>query len=153
MTTLKKSPYSTVKVVLDDGRTIQIKRCPAKDLETFLELMEALVKDYIVSEGSLLLMLAKPETVSNLETVCSLLPVAGKEDEFLSYSDIQENWEQLVQLFFNRDLNAETRESKALEPGKIASLHFFPHIQVVQKALQMLKQARKEEEEKETSAN
>ena len=155
MTTTKKPAYNLIKVLQDDGTYVQVKRCNAANLEEFLELMEALVKEYIICEGSISLLLVNPEMVSNLETLCSLLPIVSKSEEqaYLDFDKIKENWEQLVQLFFNKDLNSDTRETKALEAGKIAAMHFFPHIQTVQKAVKEMKKKRELEEERENSAN
>src|SRR6056300_599327 len=147
MTTTKPA-YNTVKIQLDDGTYVHVKRCATSDLEAFLELLEELVKEYIICEGALSSILVQPKMVANLEAICGLLPLVGKGDEtkYLEYDSIKDNWEQLAQLFFNRDLDVKTREFKSLEPGSIAALHFFPHIKVVQAALKELKAQRKEEE-------
>ena len=148
MTTLKsKRPqYKLERVVKDDGATVQVARVALKDLDTLLELQDRLLEKYIKCEGSVGKLFTDDDVIADLRTVCSLLPIVGaKEETYLNYDDIAENWEQLIVLFLNGGLNEETRTVEKLLPSRISQLHFLPYLEMLQAHLDR----RREELEKE----
>lgn len=137
-TTLKsnKPTYKTLTVIKDNGQSVQIGRCSLASLETLMETQERLVSKYVKSNGAVGKLFLDPEVISDLEVACSLLPIVGKPDTYLDYSEILENWEQLILLFFNGGFNQDTREVDELKPSKVSQLHFLPYMETVAKAIE-----------------
>ena len=150
MTTTKLKPsYKTETVKKDDGTIIQIGRVALSDLDTLLEIQDWLVYKYIESDGAIGKFIADPELRSKLQTLCSLLPIIGSknvEQEYLNFEDISENWEQLILLFFNGQINMENRQVNDISPSKVSQLHFLPYNEMM---LKHLNQKRKELEKPE----
>jgi hypothetical protein len=138
--TLKGKPqYKTLAVIKDDGVVVNVTRVPLKDLDTLLELQEKLLNKYVEVDGSFGQLMSDSELISYLTTICSLLPLVEKakgETQYLNFEDIQDNWEQLITLFFNSGLNTETREFGDVLPSAISQLHFFPYMQIIQRLVQ-----------------
>ena len=126
-----KPTYETEKVTLDNGTVVEVKRVSMKNLSLFMELQERLLKKYFEHDGALINLIIDPEVISDLTAICNILPIVGKTEQYLNFEDIQENWEQLVTLFFNSGLDAKTRTVEKIAPGKIGNLHFFPYLKVL----------------------
>lgn len=141
--------YKTEKVVKDNGTVVYVGRATADNMDTLLDVLSRLGALYVKQDGAIGTALADPQVIADLELVCSLLPIVGSkaEQEYLSYDDIKENWEQLILLFFNGGLNTETREMEDLVAGKISSLHFLPVGKAMQKALDELRAEKLKEAE------
>jgi hypothetical protein len=107
MTKTNKPAYKTLRVKLDDGTEVVVKRCTLENTQVLLELQDELLEDYARCNGAIGEIIAKPEVRTRLQTVCNLLPLVNAKDpaEFLDFEKIQDNWEQLIVLFFNGSLN------------------------------------------------
>lgn len=143
-----KPQYKTEKVVKDDGTVVQIRRCNLKDLDLLLEIQDRLLKRYVEEEGALGKLMSDEAVRSDLTTACSLLPLADKtktgEDQYLDFEDIQDNWEQLVVLFFNGSFDEDTRTSPTLLPSKVSNLHFFPYLEMLRTHLKEIEKNQEE---------
>lgn len=135
-TKIVKPSYKTEKVYLDSGEVTYIKRCSTEDMETLMEIQERLLNHLVDSDGELGPVLINPEVISDLKTVCSILPIVGKEDTYLDYEDIKENWEQLIKLFFTDGLNEDTRVITEIIPSKVSNLHFLGYMKTLRKIAQ-----------------
>jgi hypothetical protein len=130
-----KPSYKTLRVQLDDGSSVQIKRCTLENTEILLQLQDELLEFYVSCNGFIGEIITKPVVRERLEAMCNILPtvnVSGK-DEFLKFDDISDNWEQLILLFFNGSLNDERELENITNPSKVSQLHFFPYVQILQK--------------------
>lgn len=148
MTATKKPQYKTEKVVKDDGSVVNICRCALADMDTLLELQDRLVEAYILADGALGEIIAKPEVQADLKSICSLLPLDQKvkgETVYLDFEDIKDNWEQLVALFFNGAIDETSRKVEAVSPSKVSKLHFLPYQKMLEKHLKSLKETQKED--------
>jgi hypothetical protein len=138
--TLKGKPqYKTLPVTKDDGTVVNVTRVALKDLETLLELQEKLLTKYVEADGSFGQLMSDSDLIADLTSICSLLPLVEKskgETQYLNFEDIQDNWEQLITLFFNSGLDVETREAGNVLPSSVSQLHFFPYMQIIQRLVQ-----------------
>lgn len=134
-----KPQYKTESVTRDDGTVCQVTRAAMKDVPAFLELQDKLLGRYVEVDGAFAKIMIDPDAIADLTAICSLLPLVEKtksgETQYLSFEDIQDNWEQLIVLFFNGDLNPEKREAESISPSRIGQLHFFPYLEVLKKYL------------------
>jgi hypothetical protein len=73
-----KPTYKTEKVILDNGTSVEIKRVAMKDLSTFMEIQERLLKKYFEADGALIDLMTDSDSIADLATICSLLPIVGK---------------------------------------------------------------------------
>ncbi|MGL5923682.1 hypothetical protein [Chroococcidiopsis sp.] len=125
-----KPVYKTLTVTLDNGSSVQVARVAVSELDTLLELQDRLLQKYVEANGMLGTMIANEDVRSQLSSMCGMLPIVGKsssgEPQYLQFTDIQDNWEQLVTLFFNGSFDEEEREFTDVTPSKISRLHFFP---------------------------
>lgn len=128
-----KPQYKTEKVLLDNGQTVQVGRCSLANLEFLLDIQDRLIQRYVECDGAIGLLFRDEDVISDLTNACLLLPIVGKEGEYLNYEDICENWEQLIVLFFNGGLNQDTRFTDNLLPSKISQLHFLPYAEILKK--------------------
>ena len=127
-TKLNKPTYKTEKVLLDTGEVIYIKRCALANMETLLEIQERLLNYLVDCDGDIGLLFTREEVLTDLKTICNLLPIVSSKEEYLNFEDIQENWEQIIQLFFTDGLNEETRVISDITPSKVSKLHFLPYM-------------------------
>lgn len=144
MTALKNKPqYNTLAVKKDDGTTVQVGRVALKDLDTLLNLQEKLIRAYVDVNGAIGQIMADEDITSVLASICSLIPVVekkGGEVVYLDYTEISENWEQLIVLFFNGGLNLDTRAADDVLPSQISQLHFFPYMDLINKEIERVKE-------------
>jgi len=139
--TLKSKPqYKTISVTKDNGSVVQVCRCKLANLETLMEVQERLLVAYVQADGAMAKLFTNPELVADLELACSLLPITGKEDTSLDYSEICENWEQTVLLLLNGGLDVDTREIGTVRPSKVSQLHFLPYMETVRKTILSMKE-------------
>lgn len=131
-----KKTYEPISVQLDNGQTVQVKRCTLSDLDELCKLQDKLLDFYIDCNGEIGKILANPEVVSILKSMCSLLPLVEKvngETVFLDYDSIKDYWEQTYVLFFNSGLDKNTREIKEINKSLVSNLHFLPYDEMIQK--------------------
>jgi len=140
----KKPTYKTEKVLKDDGTLIYIKRCSLDNMELLMETQERLIGHLLESDGEVGMLFTKPEVIVDLKAICSILPVVSNKEEYLDYEDIQENWEQLIKLFFTDGLDEDSRIMKEVSPSRVSNLHFLPYM----KTLRTLAQERELQKEK-----
>jgi hypothetical protein len=131
----KKPQYKLLPVKLDNGTTVNIGRATAENTALLLTLQDKLLGQYVDSDGALGVLFNDAEFVSDLESACSLLPIVGKEEAFLNFEDISDNWEQLVVLFFNGQFNQETRTHVTIAQSEVSRLHFLPYGEMLTKHL------------------
>lgn len=140
-TKYKKPQYKTEKVILDSGEKVDICRTALANLELLLEIQDRLLAAYVECDGSMYKLMTNPEIISDLTTICSLLPIVGKS-ETLSFEAIQDNWEQLVVLFFNSGYDIDSRQTNTVLPSKVSQLHFLPYMEMLQKHLDNVKESK-----------
>jgi hypothetical protein len=148
MTKPTKPMYKTLKVMLDNGSTVQIKRCTLENLDTLLNLQDELLERYVRSNGYIGEFITDESVRANLLSMCNLLPIVSTKDpiEYLDFTTIEDNWEQLILLFFNGSLNEDSRELDNVTTASLVSqLHFFPYLTMLQKHVE---QKAKEEEKR-----
>jgi hypothetical protein len=135
-----KPMYKTLRVKLDDGSEVVVKRCTLQNTQMLLELQDELLEDYARCNGAIGEIIAKEEVRTRLQTVCNLLPIVSTKEpiEYLDFEKIQDNWEQLVVLFFNGSLNDDRQLVDVTTPSKISELHFFPYVQMLQKHVEIM---------------
>lgn len=140
MTKTNKPTYKTLRVKQDDGSEVVVKRCTLEHTQTLLELQDELLEDYARCNGAIGEIIAKPEVRTRLQTVCNLLPIVNAKEptEYLDFEKIQDNWEQLIVLFFNGSLNDDRQLVDVTTPSKVSELHFFPYVQMLQKHVEAL---------------
>ena len=124
--TSNKPSYQTLEVVLDNGNKIRVRRTPQVNLKRLIELQGELVGKYLEVNGAISELLIQEDTVELIKEYLGLLPIQGKDDEYLDYEDIKENWEQLVKLVFNGSINEKTREIDSTTEPEVSKLHFLP---------------------------
>lgn len=124
--TSNKPSYQTLEVVLDNGNKIRVRRTPQVNLKRLIELQGELVGKYLEVNGAISELLIQEDTVELIKEYLGLLPIQGKDDEYLNYEDIKENWEQLVKLVFNGSINEKTREIDNTTEPEVSKLHFLP---------------------------
>lgn len=139
MTTTKnlklRPQYKLLPVRKDDGSVVNVARTPMAQMQELIDVQDRLLEKYVVADGALSTLLLQPDFVADLELACGLLPIAGKEDEYLSFDDIKENWEQLVHLFFNSNFDTETRIHGSITQPKVSQLNFLPYSEILNKHL------------------
>lgn len=150
-TTKSKPVYNTVAVTLDNGSVVHVKRVAMKDMDTLLSLQESLMIKYVEVDGAIGKIIADADFRSQLESLCSILPLVEKtktgEDKYLEFSSIEDNWEQLILLFLNGGLNPSTRRNDSpFTPSLISDLHFLPYIEIMKKTIQDLEKTREAED-------
>lgn len=138
MTTSKNSKpaYNTLPIKTNSGTVIQIKRTSTANLSRLMVLQEELLGEYVKNDGALGAILSDDLTVEKIREFLSLLPIVGKEDEYLDYDSICDNWEQLFKLVFNSAYDEETRESVDVKPSLISNLHFLPYPKMINPLIQ-----------------
>ena len=124
--TSNKPSYQTLEVVLDNGNKTRVRRTPQVNLKRLIELQGELVGKYLEVNGAISELLIQEDTVELIKEYLGLLPIQGKDDEYLDYEDIKENWEQLVKLVFNGSINEKTREIDSTTEPEVSKLHFLP---------------------------
>ena len=124
--TSNKPSYQTLEVVLDNGNKIRVRRTPQVNLKRLIELQGELVGKYLEVNGAISELLIQEDTVELIKEYLGILPIQGKDDEYLNYEDIKENWEQLVKLVFNGSINEKTREIDSTTEPEVSKLHFLP---------------------------
>lgn len=144
---MKKPQYNTLAVTKDDGSVVQVKRTTLDNLQTLIELQDKLIEAFITYEASMGEILLDEEARSSLEAICGLLPVVGKDNEYLEFKDIQENWEQLIVLFFHGGYDTERRELGTVKPSKVSDLHFLRYGEMLVKHLQIAKEREAKEKD------
>jgi len=153
MTIVKSKPsYNTLKVTLDNGSVVDIGRAALADMDQLLEIQDRLINKYIELDGAFGSIITDPEIRSDLTIACSLLPIISSkntEQKHLEFSDIEDNWEQLITLFFNSALDHNTREISDVSASKVSQLHFLPYNKIANQALQEKRKLEKEKLEKE----
>jgi hypothetical protein len=130
-----KPIYKTLKVQLDDGSSVQIKRCSLENTDTLLQLQDELLEYYVQCSGFIGEIITKDPVREKLTAMCNILPVVttGGKEEFLKFEEISDNWEQLITLFFNGSLNDDRELENVTTSSKVSALHFFPYLQMLQK--------------------
>lgn len=143
----KKPAYKTVRVTLDNGSSVNIKRCSLENTDTLLELQDELLEYYVKCNGYIGEIITDSVVREKLSAMCNILPIVStsKDETYLDFEDIQDNWEQLVTLFFNGSLNEDRELENVTTPSKVSQLHFFPYVSLMQKHV--------EEKEKEDQKN
>jgi hypothetical protein len=155
MSTTKSRPsYKTEKVVYDDGKVVNIMRCAAEDMDKLMDLQDKLVERYVMADGAIGKYFTseyRDDLEADLRAICSIIPLVEKtksgETQYLDYDLIKENWEQLISLFFNGDINEESRNLTSMSPCKISQLHFLPYMEMWNKYLAILKEEKEKEKE------
>lgn len=150
MTRSMKPSYKTIKVKYDDGTEVQVKRCSLEDTATLLELQDSLLEAYVKCNGAVGELLYRTDIRDSLTTMCNMLPIVSTKEsnEFLDFSRIEENWEQLVLLFFNGSLDEDRELRDASVPGHVSQLHFFGYVRMIQKHVESEKEANEKEKSK-----
>lgn len=140
MTKTTKPMYKTLRVKLDDGSEVVVKRCTLENTQTLLEIQDELLEDYARCNGSIGEIIAKEAVRGRLQTMCNLLPLVSSKDpvEYLEFEKIQDNWEQLIVLFFNGSLTEDRQLTDVTTPSKVSELHFFPYVQMLQKHVEAM---------------
>lgn len=130
-----KPSYKTQKVALDNGSSVQIKRCSLTNTDTLLQLQDELLEAYVECSGFIGEIIAKEPIREKLAAMCNILPIVSStaKEEFLKFEDICDNWEQLVVLFFNGSLNDDRELENVTTASKVSQLHFFPYLTILQK--------------------
>jgi hypothetical protein len=138
MTTSKnlKPAYNTLALKTNSGATIQVKRTSTANLSRLMVLQEELLVEYVRTDGALGALLSDDLVVEKIREFLGLLPVVGKEGEYLDYDLISENWEQLFTLVFNSAYDEEKRESIDVKPSLVSNLHFLPYPKMINPLIQ-----------------
>jgi len=145
-----KPQYKTEKVVRDDGSVVNICRCALADMDTLLEIQDRLTEAYVLCDGAIGEIITRPDVQADLQSICSILPLEQRlkgEVQYLNFEDIQENWEQLVALFFNGAIDQETRSISEVSPSRISRLHFLPYERMVKEHLKTRQKQRESEKD------
>ncbi|PLS68535.1 MAG: hypothetical protein CV045_07420 [Cyanobacteria bacterium M5B4] len=133
--------FNNIEVVYSNSHKYHINRVSNENFQSFAELLEKITIQYYKYDGAIGEMLQVPEIVEDFENLCSIIPVKkvqggkiGKEEEFLDWEMIRDNWEQLVILFCNSGLT-EDRDATPIAPPLLAKLNFLSTSKWVQKVV------------------
>lgn len=124
--TSNKPSYQTLEVVLDSGEKVRVRRTPQSNLKRLIELQGELVGKYLEVNGAISELFIQDDIVALIKEYLGLLPIQGKDEAFLDYEDLKENWEQLVRLVFNGSIDEKTRKVEGTTEPEVSKLHFLP---------------------------
>jgi hypothetical protein len=124
--TSNKPSYQTLEVILDSGEKVRVRRTPQSNLKRLIELQGELVGKYLEVNGAISELFVQDDIVALIKEYLGLLPIQGKDETYLDYEDLKENWEQLVRLVFNGSIDEKTRKVEGTTEPEVSKLHFLP---------------------------
>lgn len=149
--TKEKPVYDDVQVQLNNGRTVTIGRCSLENYSRVSELQDMLLGKFFDCDAQIGILLSDNDTRALLDELCSYLPIKGNKGTnndtlFLSLEDIDEDWEQLIVLFFHGNLLPDRTFGTPL-PSKISALHFLAYQTMMTNHVKRIKKQLTEKEE------